>query len=127
MDIDEHLRARDGCDDRMTTLIHPVAVILDILAEVGVDPARLHDVQRRIAAAYSEANEEIAPTPTREREIREAVLATIREACRCDPYWRDRDRDDPQCQAHGIEDYVEQALDRLGVGNSTGEAPKEAK
>src|SRR5690606_13181614 len=69
------------------TIVHPVAVVLDILAEAGVDPARLHDVQRRIAAAYRDANEEIAPTPTREREIREAVLATIREACRCDPYW----------------------------------------
>ena len=45
------------------TIIHPAAVVLDILAEVGVDPVRLHDVQRRIAAAYSEANEEIAPTP----------------------------------------------------------------
>src|SRR5690606_40660023 len=110
----------------MTTLIHPVAVVLDILAEAGVDPARLHDAQRRIAAAYSEANEEIAPTPTREREIREAVLATIREACRCDPYWRDRDKEDPQCQAHDIEDYVEQSLDRLRVGNSAGESPKEA-
>ena len=39
------------------TIIHPVAVVLDILAEAGVDPARLHDAQRRIAAAYSEANE----------------------------------------------------------------------
>ena len=39
------------------TIIHPVAVVLDILADVGVDPARLHDAQRRIAAAYSEANE----------------------------------------------------------------------
>lgn len=52
------------------TLIHPVAVVLDILAEAGVDPARLHDVQRRIAAAYSEANEgrtatEEAPCPAR--------------------------------------------------------------
>lgn len=104
------------------TIIHPTGEILHILADAGVDPARLHDVQRRIAAAY----EEIAPTPTREREIRDAVLATIREACRCDPYWRDRDRYDPQCQAHDIEDYVEQALDRLGVGNSAGESPKEA-
>ena len=54
----------------MTTLIHPVAVVLDILAEVGVDPARLHEAQRRIAAAYSEANEgrtgtEEAPCPAR--------------------------------------------------------------
>lgn len=39
------------------TLIHPVAVILDILADAGVDPAKLHDAQRQIAAAYSEANE----------------------------------------------------------------------
>jgi len=52
------------------TIIHPVAVVLDILAEVGVDPARLHDAQRRIAAAYSEANEgrtgtKEAPCPAR--------------------------------------------------------------
>jgi len=54
----------------MTTLIHPVAVVLDILAEAGVDPARLHDAQRRIAAAYSEANEGISAgesAPRRER------------------------------------------------------------
>lgn len=44
----------------MTTLIHPVAVILDILADAGVDPAKLHDVQRQIAAAYDEANEGIS-------------------------------------------------------------------
>lgn len=52
------------------TIIHPVAVVLDILADAGVDPARLHDAQRRIAAAYSEANEgrpeaEEAPCPAR--------------------------------------------------------------
>ena len=51
-------------------IIHPVAVVLDILADVGVDPARLHDAQRRIAAAYSEANEgrkdtKEAPCPAR--------------------------------------------------------------
>ena len=108
------------------TIIHPTGEILHILADAGVPHDGLHETARRIAAAYSEANEEIAPTPTREREIREAVLATIREACRCDPYWRDRDLEDPQCQAHDIEDYVEEALDRLGVGNSAGESPKEA-
>lgn len=42
------------------TTIHPTGEILHILAEAGVDPARLHDVQRRIAAAYSEANEGIS-------------------------------------------------------------------
>lgn len=39
------------------TIIHPVAVILDILAEAGVPHDRLHDAQRRIAAAYREVNE----------------------------------------------------------------------
>ena len=42
------------------TIIHPVAVVLDILADAGVDPAKLHDVQRQIAAAYSDANEGIS-------------------------------------------------------------------
>lgn len=42
------------------TITHPVAVILDILADAGVNPAKLHDAQRQIAAAYSEANEGIS-------------------------------------------------------------------
>ena len=36
---------------------HPTGEILHILADAGIEPAKLHDVQRRIAAAYSEANE----------------------------------------------------------------------
>ena len=49
---------------------HPTGEILHILAEAGVDPARLHDAQRRIAAAYNDANEgrpeaKEAPCPAR--------------------------------------------------------------
>lgn len=52
------------------TIIHPTGEILHILADAGVPHDRLHDVQRRIAAAYRDANEgrpeaKEAPCPAR--------------------------------------------------------------
>jgi len=39
------------------TIIHPTGEILYILADAGVPHDWLHETARRIAAAYSEANE----------------------------------------------------------------------
>ena len=52
------------------TIIHPTGEILHILADAGVLHDRLHETARRIAAAYSEANEgrkdtKEAPCPDR--------------------------------------------------------------
>jgi len=72
------------------------------------------DGRREAAAEIARLSRELEEARERERRLREAVLDTIRKACRCEEYYRAIEREDPQCQAHDIEYYVEQVFEASG-------------
>jgi hypothetical protein len=84
-----------------------------LTAAMAYDAGR-EDGRREAAAEIARLSRELEEARERERRLREAVLDTIRKACRCEEYYRAIEREDPQCQAHDIEYYVEQVFEASG-------------